>query len=463
MTSVQRTISPIDGSVYLERRFSSAAEIDSTLDRAQKAQKQWALTPLEERAAVCRRFADYLLDRQDDIALEITWQMGRPLGQAGGEVKGCAFRANTMIDLAAEGLADIAPAPIPGIRRYIRRVPLGVVYVIAPWNYPLLTAVNTVVPAIMAGNSVVLKHAPQTPLCGERFAEAFRESGLPDGVFQTLIVENADAERIVTDPRVAHVAFTGSVKTGHRVQRAASERFISVGLELGGKDPAYVRADADVAFAAENIVDGAFFNSGQSCCGIERIYVHKDQYDDFVSKALELTSSYVLGNPLMAGVNLGPVISSSAASCIRDQVDEAVAAGAVSLLPASAYEAHRPDSAYVSPRLLIGVNHSMRVMTEETFGPVVGIMRVSSDEEAVQMMNDSAFGLTASIWTADVEAAERLAGAVDAGTVFANRCDYLDPSLPWSGVKDSGRGATLSVLGYEHLTRPKAYHLRNVS
>jgi acyl-CoA reductase-like NAD-dependent aldehyde dehydrogenase len=365
-----------------------------------------------------------------------------------------------MAALAVEALADLRLPPKAGFTRFIRREPLGVVLTIAPWNYPLLTAVNSVVPAVMAGNAVLLRHSAQTPLCAERIAASFSDAGAPEGLVQSLHTTHADTEKLVASPGVDFVAFTGSVAAGHRIQHAASERFIGVGLELGGKDPGYVRADADVAAAAEGLVDGAFFNAGQSCCGIERIYVHEAVYDAFVEAAVRLTGAYVLGDPLEAATTLGPMVNAAAADFVRGQADEAVAAGARSLVDPKAFDREAPGSAYCAPRLLVGVDHRMRLMREESFGPVVGVMKVRDDDEAVALMNDSEFGLTASVWTRDAEAAVALGDRVATGTWFMNRCDYLDPELAWTGVKDSGRGCTLSRLGYEHLTRPKSFHLR---
>jgi acyl-CoA reductase-like NAD-dependent aldehyde dehydrogenase len=456
----QQTISPVDGSVYAERPFADAARIDDTLARAVVAQKDWARRSIAERAAFCTRFTEALLRHIDEIALELAWQMGRPISQAPGEVRTCIDRATFMIAAAEEGLAPLDPGPKAGFKRYVKRVPLGVVFVIAPWNYPLLTAVNSVVPAIMAGNTVVLKHAAQTQLVAERFQQAFDEAGLPDGVFQHLHIAGATAEAMVHDERIAHVAFTGSVAVGHAVSRAASGRFISVGLELGGKDPAFVRADADIAYAAENLVDGAFFNSGQSCCGIERIYVHESVHDEFLERAVALTNQYRLGNPTDPNNNLGPVVTAKAAAFIRAQVDEAISQGADALIQPQNFPADELGSPYLAPQILINVTHEMRVMTEETFGPVVGIMKVSSDEEAIRLMNDSPYGLTAALFSSDLAAAEAIGARIETGTVFLNRCDSLDPALPWVGVKDTGRGHTLSVWGYEHLTRPQSFHLK---
>ena len=460
MGGVQQTISPVDGRVYAERPFAEAGTIDATLERAVRAQRAFALTPLAQRAACCERFCAALEARAEEIGGELTWQMGRPVTQTPGEVKTCVARARFMIAHAREGLAPLQPEPEAGFKRYVRRMPLGVVFVIAPWNYPFLTAVNTIVPAIMAGNAVLLKHAAQTQLVAERFAEAFAAAGLPEGVFQYLHIPGPTAEALVRDRRLAHVAFTGSVPVGHAVNQAAAARFISVGLELGGKDPAYVRADADIERAAETLVDGAFFNSGQSCCAIERIYVHESVHDDFVARAVALTREYRLGNPTERDTNLGPVVSAKAAAFIRAQINEAIAQGASPLIEAGRFAADTGSGPYLAPQILVNVSHAMRVMTEETFGPVVGIMKVASDEEALRLMNDSPYGLTAALFTRDLEAAEALGGRIETGTVFMNRCDYLDPALPWTGVKDTGRGHTLSVWGYEHLTRPQSFHLR---
>ncbi len=460
MSRVQQTISPVDGRVYVERPYAGAGEIDAALRRAAEAQKAWKRVALAERAVLCTRFVDAFVAKTGEIAPELSWQMGRPVSAAPGEVRGFEERARYMIGVAEQALGDVRPGPKPGFTRFIRREPLGVVLTIAAWNYPYLIAVNSVVPAIMAGNAVVLKHSAQTPLCGERFAQCFAEAGLPEGVFQVLHMDHASTERAIADPRVDFVAFTGSVDGGHAIQAAASKRFVGTGLELGGKDPAYVRSDVDLAHAVENLVDGAFFNSGQSCCAIERIYVHERIYGSFLEGFVELTKKYRLGNPLDPQTNLGPLVRTSAADLVRAQMDEAVAAGARALIDPALFSQSKPGTPYLAPQVLVNVDHHMRIMTEETFGPAVGIMKVRSDEEAIALMNDSPYGLTASIWTSDEQAAIAIGERVNTGTWFMNRCDYLDPALAWVGVKDSGRGCTLSTIGYEHLTRPKSYHLR---
>jgi acyl-CoA reductase-like NAD-dependent aldehyde dehydrogenase len=339
-------------------------------------------------------------------------------------------------------------------------VPLGVVLILAPWNYPYLTAINSIMPALMAGNSVILKHSFQTPLCAERIAEACQAAGFPAGVFQYLHATHDDVANMIKDQRVDFVAFTGSVEGGHAVQRAASERFIGTGLELGGKDPAYVRADVNLPHAIENVVDGVFYNAGQSCCGIERVYVDSKIYDQFVEGFVDLTNQYVLDNPTLPGTTLGPMVTTRAAMFVRGQIEEAIQRGAKALINEKRFPKSAPNTPYLAPQVLVDVDHSMSVMSEESFGPVVGIMKVSSDEEAIHLMNDSQYGLTASIWTTDDEAAIHIGDQIETGTCFMNRCDYLDPALAWTGVKNSGRGCTLSVLGYEQLTRPKSFHLR---
>jgi acyl-CoA reductase-like NAD-dependent aldehyde dehydrogenase len=461
MSAIQTTISPVDGSVYAERPLATPAQIDAALERAAAMQRVWKATPLEERAALCERMVQLMLEQTDAIAQEITWQMGRPLRYSPFEItRGFQERARHMIAIAPDALADIPAREKAGFQRFIRREALGVVLVLAPWNYPFLTSVNTIVPALMAGNCVVIKHSSQTPLVAERYTDAFRAAGMPEGVVQHLHAAHDDVARMIDDPRVAFVAFTGSVAGGHAVQRAASGRFIGTGMELGGKDPAYVRADADLPYAVENVVDGAFFNSGQSCCGIERIYVHEAVYDAFVEGALALTKSYVLGSPLDPATTLGPMVRTSAAEFVRQQTADAVRQGARALIRPADFPADAPGTPYLAPQILVDVDHSMAVMTEESFGPVVGIMKVRDDDEAVEKMNDSRYGLTASVWTRDVEAALRIGDRIETGTWYMNRCDYLDPELAWTGIRDSGRGCTLSALGYESLTRPKSFHLR---
>jgi acyl-CoA reductase-like NAD-dependent aldehyde dehydrogenase len=459
--AVQRIVSPIDGSVYAERTTATSDEIARALAKAEAAQKQWRTTSIAERVALCERMVEHMLANTDDIARELSWQMGRPIRHTPFEIqRGFQERSRHMSAIAAATLADVAVEPKEGFTRFIRREPVGIVLVVAPWNYPYLTSVNTIVPAILAGNAVLLKHATQTLLCAERYAEAFAAAGAPAGLFQHLHATHDDVARIIADDRVGFVAFTGSVEGGHAIQRAASSRFIGTGLELGGKDPSYVRPDANLAYVIAENVDGSFFNAGQSCCGIERIYVHTDVFDEFVDGFVSETRNYVLGNPLDDATNIGPMVTAKAADFVRAQIADAVASGARLLYGESNLAASEPGTPYLAPSVLVDVDHSMRLMTEESFGPVIGIMRVRSDDEAVTLMNDSAYGLTASIWTADPEAALAIGDRVETGTWFMNRCDYLDPALAWTGVKDTGHGCTLSTMGFDGLTRPKSFHLK---
>ena len=453
-------VSPIDGSLYASRPAASPNEVSQIFQHAAAAQRDWAPTSIADRADFCTRFVDAFVAMQDDIVPELAWQMGRPISVGAGEVRGFAERARHMISIAADALAPVRPSPLEGFDRYIERSPLGVVFVIAAWNYPYLIAVNSVVPALMAGNAVVLKHSSQTLLCAERFQMAFEAAGLPPHLFQILHTDHATTAAAIQNPNTSFVAFTGSVAGGHSIQQAAANRFIGVGLELGGKDPAYVRADANLSFAVENLVDGAFFNSGQSCCAKERLYVHEAVFDQFLDEFVALTSQYRLGTPLDPATTLGPMVRTSAAQFVQAQIDDACHKGARTLIDKSSFPEAAEGTPYQAPQVLIDVDHSMDVMTNESFGPVIGIMKVSGDDEAIRLMNDSPFGLTASVWTEDADMARRIGGQINTGTWFMNRCDYLDPSLAWTGVGESGRGCTLSKIGYEQLTRPKSFHLR---
>ena len=466
---IQQTISPRDGSVVVERILATPAEVDAVLDRAGTAQRAWRQVPLHERTAVVRRLVPWMVEHAADIGRELTLQMGRPIAHSPGEItRGFVERATWLADAAAGALADTEIAPLresgggggDRVRRFIRHEPVGVVLVVAPWNYPYLCSVNAVVPALLAGDAVVLKVASQTPLVAERWAEGLAAAGLPDGVFQFVHADHDTVAGVVADRRVGFVAFTGSVAGGRAVQQAASRRFVGTGLELGGKDPAYVRADAPLQSTVAELVDGVYFNAGQSCCGVERIYVQRARFDEFVEAFAAAASAYVLGDPLDPATTLGPLVRPAAAEFVRGQIDEALAAGARALVDPASFGADRPGTAYLAPQVLVDVDHTMRVMAEESFGPVVGIMAVDDDDHAVQLMNDSAYGLTASVWTADLDAAVAIGDRVETGTWYLNRCDHLDPALAWTGVKDSGRGVSLSTLGFGAVTRPKSFNLR---
>lgn len=434
-------------------------EVDRVLDRARAAARAFRGTSVAERVALCRRALEKMQAAEATIAADITRMMGKPLRQAKGEVGGMAGRWTHMCDIAEAALADIALPPKEGMERRIVKEPHGVVLDLPAWNYPLLTAVNAVVPAILAGNAVVLKHSPRSPLCGEHFAKAFAEAGAPDGLLQALHCDHPTSERMVGDARVDHVLFTGSVFGGHRIQMAASQRFVGLGLELGGNDPAYVAADSDVEKAAESLVDGCCYNAGQSCCAVERIYVHESLYAKFVAACEPLVRAYVMGDPLDDKTSLGPIAQPNHPRELAAFVDDATRKGA-RLVAGGKATAVGGKGRFFEATLIDGVTQDMALFQRESFGPIVAIGKVSSDEEAVAKMNDSALGLTAAVYTKDRERAARLAARLEAGTIYMNKCDSLDPALPWVGVKDSGRGATLSALGFDHLTRPKAINFK---
>lgn len=454
-----KCISPIDGSVYAERPVLARGAADAVVAQARAAQVDWAARPLSERVALVMAGVAAVGAMNDEIVPELAHMMGRPV-RYGGEFGGFNERASYMADIAADALADIAVGDDATFNRYIKRVPHGVVMVIAPWNYPYMTAINTVAPALIAGNTVVLKHATQTLLVGERMAAAFHSAGVPADVFQNVFLDHATTADLIGAGAFDFVNFTGSVAGGQAMERASAGTFTGLGLELGGKDPGYVMDDADLDAAVDTLIDGAMFNSGQCCCGIERIYVHESLFDTFVAKAVAVVNSYKLGNPLDGDTTIGPMASVRFADQVRGQIAEAVAGGAVAHIPTFAQD---DGGAYLTPQILTGVTHDMRVMREESFGPVVGIMKVSGDEEAIALMNDSDFGLTASLWTADIDRAIAVGDRIETGTVFMNRADYLDPALCWTGCKQTGRGGGLSVIGYHNLTRPKSYHLKKVT
>jgi acyl-CoA reductase-like NAD-dependent aldehyde dehydrogenase len=450
---------PFTGETAVSVPMADEATIGKTLDRAREAARALRKLSVDERLALCERALTAFEARAEDIAKDVTKQMGKPLSQSRGEVKGMAGRWRHMMEIAKESLADIVLPPKDGFERRIAKEPLGVVLDLPAWNYPLLTAVNGLVPAVLAGNAVVVKHSPRTPLCADHFARAFGDAGGPPNVVQALFVDYETTEKMVSDERVDAVLFTGSVLGGHRIQAAAKDRFVRVGLELGGNDPAYVAADADLANTVENVVDGAIYNAGQSCCAVERVYVHRSMYEKFIAAAEPLVKAYVLGDPTNEKTSLGPIAQPWHVKELSAFVADAKTKGAKVVAGGEAC-AVDGKGRFFQATLLRDVPQSADVMQKESFGPILAVSPVDSDEEALARMNDSRLGLTASVWTMDRDRADRLARELDFGTVYMNRCDALDPALPWTGTKDSGRGVTLSSLGFAELTRPKAIHFR---
>ncbi|MBO3760891.1 aldehyde dehydrogenase family protein [Ciceribacter sp. L1K22] len=460
MTMIQ-CISPIDGSVYAERPAMSLEAATEAVARTRKAQKAWARRPLEERVQLVLKGVARLNEMADEVVPELAHMMGRPV-RYGGEYKGFNERSNYVASIAADSLKPLVIEESASFERRIEREPHGVVFVIAPWNYPYMTAINTIAPALMAGNTVVIKHATQTLLVGERMVRAFVEAGVPDDVFINLFLDHQTTSALIAAGNFNFINFTGSVEGGRSIERAAAGTFAGLGLELGGKDPGYVMEDADLDAAVDTLMDGATYNSGQCCCGIERIYVHESLYDAFIEKSVAWVSNYKLGNPLDKETTLGPMANKRFAKVVREQIADAVSKGAKALVDPKLFP-QDDGGAYLMPQVLVNVDHSMAFMKDETFGPAVGVMKVKNDDEALGLMNDSPYGLTASLWTQDPERAARIGRDIETGTVFMNRADYLDPALCWTGVKETGKGGSLSVLGFQNLTRPKSYHLKKVT
>ncbi len=456
-----RCDNPFTGAIAVERGYANAAALDAIVDRASRAQKELTTTTIAQRRALVERAVQWFESNAERVAREISTTMGKPITESRGEIRTMAERARHLMSIAETALADEVLPARDGFHRFIAQEPVGVVLVIAPWNYPLLTAINAIAPAILAGNAVVLKHSARTPLCGEQFERAFVAVGAPEGLVANVQCDHRAMERLYARPEIGYVAFTGSVRGGREVfASVASQRFIDVGLELGGKDPAYVAADADLDHAIANVIDGAFYNAGQSCCAIERIYVHRSLHDRFVEGAAALVRGYRLGDPLDATTTQGPLAQPSAPAFLKAQIDQAQSKGGQVLCGGNP-TAVDGRGRFFSPTIVIEATHEMSLMREESFGPVVGIAAVDSDEEAVRLMNDSPYGLTAAIWTRDVERALQLGRRLETGTVFMNRCDHLDPALPWTGVKDTGKGESLSRYGFLHVTRRKSYHFRS--
>ncbi|KAF3482210.1 aldehyde dehydrogenase [Arthroderma uncinatum] len=478
------TVSPITNRPVLTRAGVTRDELKALPKAAQEAFRAFSRsTTLGQRQEIVARALGLMAKKKDVLAREVTEQMGRPVAYTGVELTTAIRRGEYLNRIAGEALGEALPGDAePGFRRYLKKEPLGVVLVIFAWNqtnngkergdakcdslgeqYPYLILVNSLIPALLAGNAVILKPSPQTPTVVEQMASIFLEAGLPRNVLQYFHCGSAvDLETIVRCPLINHICFTGSVAGGLAVQKAAADRIVTVGLELGGNDPAYVREDVDVSWAAAEIVDGAIFNSGQSCCSIERVYVHEKVHDALIQEIKKVLASYRVGDPFDEKTQIGPVISKRAKESILSHIEDAIKRGAKDETPANATFDNLPSAGnFVKPTLLTGVTHDMRVMTEETFGPVIPVMKAKGDEEAVRLMNDSDLGLTASIWTKDVATGEKLIQDIEAGTVFVNRADYPSPDLAWTGWKNSGRGVTLSRFGFDQFVKLKSFHLKD--
>eukprot|EP00742_Colponemidia_sp_Colp-10_P002707 GILJ01002894.1.p1 GENE.GILJ01002894.1~~GILJ01002894.1.p1 ORF type:complete len:494 (+),score=74.03 GILJ01002894.1:201-1682(+) len=457
--SVCQVDDPYTGQIIAEAPLLSREQAERTLEKSKLAQGFWKQLPLDERIGICEKAIQYFHLKADKVATEITQQMGKPLSQSRNEIKGMDARARTLFELAPQALAE-EQLPKEGFSRKITREPVGVVMVLSPWNYPLLTTVNALLPALLAGNSVVLKHSFRTPLCANQWVDAFAAAGAPEGLVSYFNMSHDLSGEMIQRPEIGFVAFTGSVGGGHSVHKLVANRFIDCGLELGGCDPGYVCEDANVASAAENLVDGAMYNAGQSCCGIQRVYVHKNHYEEFVQRALTVLDTYVLGDPKDAKTSMGPVAQPETLDFLTEQVNNARELGGRVLCGGVATSDANGKGRFFKPTLVADATHNMSMMRKELFGPTMSVTPVESDAEAIELMNDSAFGLTASLWTKEEGRATSIAQQLECGTVFMNRCDYLDPEMPWCGVKDTGKGVTLSKHGFAPFTRFKSYHFK---
>jgi acyl-CoA reductase-like NAD-dependent aldehyde dehydrogenase len=455
-SSTFRVISPIDGSEYLSRSYAGPGEIAEKLAKAKAAMAAWRRRPLAERLAVVQGFHAELQKRADDLADALTWQIGRPRWQA-DETPRLRLVGDLMAQSAAEALADTAYPGDETIQRFSRAVPGGLHLSICAWNYPTAMLGMLVSSPLIAGNVVILKHSPQTPVIAEIAEQAFAAAGGPEGVFQILHLSHDDAERLIGAGAFNAVNFIGSVAGGRRVHAAAAGTFTAVHLELGGKDPAYIRADADLDRLIPDIAEGCFSNAGQSCCSVERIYADAAIHDRFVEALVAETAKWTIGHPFADRAMLGPVVRAEAAERIRAMTAQAVAQGARRLMPAP----RDLGAAYVAAEVLVGMDHSMPMMREELFGPVACVQSVSGDAEAVALMNDSAYGLTASVWTSDIPRGLALLDEMEAGTVYLNRCDHADLYLPWGGVKASGVGRTNGRAGLVEASAAKSFHIRH--
>jgi acyl-CoA reductase-like NAD-dependent aldehyde dehydrogenase len=435
-----------------KKHFASVAkhslrDVKAMMPTVKQAGDALARMSIEQRLELCRGFLTGLEKHSGAIAHDITKQMGKPLAQAKNEVRTLKERTEAMMELAPSELAT----EIIGDGREIRQEPLGTVLVIAPWNYPMVTAANAIIPAILSGNSVLIKPSMVTPLCGKWFEDLFCHA--PEGAVKNILLEHHDIAALVEEPAIQHVSFTGSVAGGRAVyQTVASKRFIDCTLELGGKDPVYLAPDADLLQAVPSIVDGAFYNAGQSCCGVERAYVHQDVYDEFMARATPLVNGYAMGDPMLDSTTLGPIALEQSLDFLKNQVEQAVRLGG------TVTTSRKADSPFFPPVLVGDCTHQMSIMTEESFGPVLGVQKVSSDQAALELMNQSNYGLTAGVYTQCESRIQWFTSRLQAGTVFANRCDYLDPFLPWSGVKDTGKGHSLSRHGF--FTRFKSVNIK---
>ena len=452
-----RIYNPATGALITEIPADDAAGVAAKAGAAHAAQLAWAATPIAERLAVIARFRAALLRDIEPLARTLTQEVGKPISQSRSEINGLIPRLDYFLAQTEAAVGDQQVSDSGGMQEQISHVPLGVVANISAWNYPYFVGCNVIVPALLTGNAVLYKPSEHATLTGQHITRLLHESGVPPAVLACLVGGAEVGQALLAQP-IDGLFFTGSHATGQRIAQVLAPRLVKLQLELGGKDPSYVRADADPLAAAESLADGAMYNTGQSCCSVERIYVHADVFESFVEHFCHTVDSLKAGDPMDTATTLGAITRAPQLALLAAQVADALAKGAT--LRRGGHPLPGPGNGFEAT-VLTEVNHTMDLMREESFGPIIGIQKVASDDEAVALMNDTRYGLTAGVYTPDETAARALLSRVNAGSVYWNCCDRVSPRLPWSGVGDSGIGLTLSAQGIQTFTRPKAWHLRS--
>lgn len=452
-----RIHNPATGMLLAEAVADDAASAAAKAAAARAALPAWGRVPLDRKLAMVQRFRAGIAAELDALATTLTLETGKPISQARNELNGLLPRIDFFLQQTEASIRDEHVFDGGGMHEQIAHIPLGVVANISAWNYPWFVGCNVIVPALLCGNSVLYKPSEHATLTGQHIARLLHAAGVPADVMQCLVGAGEVGSALLAQ-RLDGVFFTGSHATGVRIAQAVAPRLLKLQLELGGKDPAYVRADADVHAAAESLADGAMYNTGQSCCSVERIYVHESLHDAFVEHLVATVKAMRSGDPLDDATTIGAITRAPQLAVLQAQVDDALAKGATLLTGGHA----RPGPGnWFEPTVFGGVDHTMELMREESFGPIIGIQKVASDAQALALMNDTRYGLTAAVYTRDEAAARELLAQVSAGSVYWNCCDRVSPRLPWSGHGDSGLGLTLSTYGIQAFTRPKAWHLRH--
>jgi len=448
---------PADGTVITEVTADNATAVRRKYELARAGQSKWAKVPLKKRLATIAAFRERVVAMQETLARTLTHEVGKPIRQSRNELNGLLGRIDFFLAASGAMLRDEKVFDDQKLEERIVHEPLGVIANISAWNYPYFVGGNVFVPALLAGNAVLYKPSEFATLTGIHIAELLHEAGVPRDVFVPVIGDGATGAALLRQP-VDGVFFTGSLATGEKIAARAAERMIKVQLELGGKDPIYVCEDVDIAAAASAVADGAFYNTGQSCCSVERIYVHESIHDAFVRAFVDEVRGYKLGDPMDESTYIGAITRRPQLEILKKQVADAKRKGARLLLGGNIV---KRKGNWFEPTVFADVDHSMTLMKDESFGPIIGIEAVADDDAAVDLMNDTEYGLTAGVYTKDERRAKRILARVNAGTVYWNCCDRVSPRLPWSGVKHSGIGVTLSTYGIQTFTRPKAWHLKS--